>query len=413
MTQEETMLFKQLAAALIVQGENNKNELLAKLSGYSDERGTTETRTKFLKFTEKEISRMPKEIRKEFRTNGLRAHIRKRIRGNSINYEIRCRRQGYNISASGATIEEAKTHFIERLNELQGGGEPDKAIPTGFESFARFYFENYRKRKVSPATYETDFRRLRNNILPHFGNVRIKDITPRMCQTLIDKLNGEGKGKTAEEVYSLVNCIFKHAILYRLIDRNPLELVFHEKHERQHGKALSKSEESYLLTKTPEPYKTLFALGLYTGLRPNEYATARIVGDMIYARNSKRKNGKEETKRIPITPMLRPYLENVSEFEYKTVGALRYWFREAFGNSHKLYDLRTTFYTRCKECGIAAAARDEFMGHSSGALGNAYTDLSDEYLKAEGEKFFWVCPQFAPNFAPKTTKKEERGKSET
>ena len=35
---------------------------------------------------------------------------------------------------------------------------------------------------------------------------------------------------------------------------------------------------------------------------------------------------------------------------------------------------------------IAPVVRDKFVGHWHGALGNAYTDLSEELLKREGEK---------------------------
>lgn len=389
--EEEKVFYAQIAAALLAQGEQTKRELLAAVrpgvSSIEDD-DKTEKEAQFLKFTAKEISRMPKAIRKEFRAEGLRAHIRKRTRGGSTNYEIRCRRQGFNISASGLTVEEAKERFIAKLNELQSAKEeaPEIIVPTDFTSFALDYFENYRKRKVSAATYASDYRRLKGHILPHFKDIAVKDVRPRMCQMLIDKLAKDGKGKTSEEIFSLLNCIFKHAVCYRLIEHNPVDLVLHDKHDRQHGKALTKEEEKRLLDKTPEPYKTLFAIGLYTGLRPNEYATVRIVEGMIHAKNSKRKHGKEETKRIPITPMLRPYMKGVEAVEVKNPEQLRYWFKAVFGDDHKLYDLRTTFYTRCKECNVASAARDEFMGHSAGALGNAYTDLSDEYLKREGEK---------------------------
>ena len=56
-----------------------------------------------------------------------------------------------------------------------------------------------------------------------------------------------------------------------------MDMVFHTKHEREHGKALTKDEEKLLLSSTEgTPYQQMFAIGLYTGLRPNEYKTAYI-----------------------------------------------------------------------------------------------------------------------------------------
>ena len=131
---------------------------------------------------------------------------------------------------------------------------------------------------------------------------------------------------------------------------------------------------------------SLARLFFYTGLRPNEYNTARIEGQFIVAVNSKRKTKRVEYKKIPITPMLAPYLQGINEFEMVNRDVIREKFKAILPN-HIVYDMRTTFYSRCKECGIADAARDEFGGHSLGALGNAYTDLSDEYLLKEGAKF--------------------------
>ena len=226
----------------------------------------------------------------------------------------------------------------------------------------------------------------KNHIAPHFKNAHLKRITPKQCQGLLDRLDEQGKGKTADDVFSLLNMIFKAAIKHSVLHINPMDMVFHAQHERQHGTALTKDEEKLLLTSTAgTPHQIMFAIGLYTGMRPNEYETAKLEGSFITAVNSKRKNGKIEYKKIPVTPMLKPYLNGVDKIEFSSLRILRDRFNKLFPH-HKLYDLRTTFYTRCQECGVADVARDEFVGHSLGALGNAYTDLSDEFLIREGSK---------------------------
>ena len=179
------------------------------------------------------------------------------------------------------------------------------------------------------------------------------------------------------------------AIAHGIISKNPLAVVLIEKHKRTHGKALTKEEEKKLLDGLKGTrYQPLMAVALYTGLRPNEYKTAKIDGDFIIAVNSKRKNGKVEYKKIPVSKMLKGYLEGVTELKFPREEYMRDNFNKILPD-HILYDLRTTFYTRCEECGVAPPARDEFVGHSRGELNDAYCHLSDEYLLNEGKKLVW------------------------
>ena len=328
--------------------DSSQEETTAKDSGSS-----------VLKFSAQEISKMPKTFRREFRTQGCTAHIRKRRSGPyNWNYEVRFRKFGYNIAVSSNNLAEAKQKFIAKLNEVDRFGSAAPSIPSTFDSFANYYFENFYKRKVAAETYRIGLNQYKNHILPNFGNVSMRKITPKACQDILDRLNEQGKGKTADDVHSLLNMIFKAAVKHNVLINNPLDMVFHTKHERQHGTALTKEEEKLLLESTAEtPQQLMFAVGLYTGMRPNEYETAQLEGDFIVAINSKRKNGKVEYKKIPITPMLRPYLDGVDKLQFSSLRIMRDRFNKLFPK-HKLYDLRTTFYTRCQECGISPVARD-------------------------------------------------------
>jgi len=352
----------------------------------------------FLKFNDKEISKMPKAFRHTFIAEGKVIFYRKRIRGKvSCSYEARYRRHGYNISVSATEITDLKQRFIQALHAAESGVKAN-AIPTNFDEFSMYYFETFRKRKVTAATYKSDLYRYNRYIKPYLQSIKIERITPSQCQAIIDRLADAGLNKTVGEIYSLLNVIFKMAIAHGIILRNPMSIVIYDIHESTHGSALTREEEIFLLKAAAgTPFQIMFAIALFTGLRPNEYPSAHVEGNFIVAINSKRKSKKVEYKRIPITSMLRKYIDGVDEFRFYVPQRIREKFRSILPN-HKLYDLRTTFYTRCKECGVADAARDEFVGHSLGKLGNAYTKLTDEYLLLEGKKLenWYSAPEIAP-----------------
>ena len=351
---------------------------------------STDSTASEVKFSQKEIKLMPRKFRQLFRVQGMTARVYRRESGKgNQNYEIRLRSYGYNIYASSNNLEEAKRKFIDKLVEFEKYGITQSDVPDTFTKFFEYFFENFYSRKVAACTLRVAKSQFKNHLSPHFKDVPIRRIVPKQCQMLLDGLEEQGKGKTAEEVFTLLNLIFKAAIKHGILKHNPLDMVFHKKHEREHGTALSKDEEKKLLAETAgTPYQQMFAVGLYTGMRPNEYYTAKVEGKFIIANNSKRKNGKVELKKIPITPMLAPYVKDGEELKFYRLEQIRNKFNGILPG-HKLYDLRTTFYTRCTECGIAEAAIKKYVGHALGGLADTYTDLSDEFLLKEGKKFVY------------------------
>lgn len=89
--------------------------------------------------------------------------------------------------------------------------------------------------------------------------------------------------------------------------------------------------------------------------------------------------------------MLAPYIELLKaqmadwaaysreEYVYK-------YFKKILPN-HKPYDMRTTFATRCQQCGVSEQVVQVFMGHSAKTLlGKVYTKFNDDFLIQEGQK---------------------------
>ena len=342
----------------------------------------------FVEFTDKEILTMPTNFRKLIIVNRKRCRMRRRPCGDGYTYEIRFRAQGYNLSASGKTVELAKANMLKKIRAASPRS-PKNVIPTVFEDFSLYYFERFRRPKVAELTYTYDEIRLKKHILPAIGRKTFRQITPSDCEALLRKLKDEGKGKTADEVHSIMSIIFKGAIAHGLMERNPLAVVPHVQHITKHGKALSDGELEALFARIKDThFEIVYALAVFTGLRPNELKTATVENGMIKAVNSKQKKKDVVYKRIPICKRLTDYLEKVGDLSTFAFRSEKYYSMKfpTFCPGHKLYDLRTTFYSKCKELGIAEPALKAYMGHSNGKLGNSYTDLSLSYLLKEGKK---------------------------
>lgn len=380
-------LAKEKADVLTLAHELNDLSLDAITAEQTAQCGYSQNR--HLIFTEKEIMKMPKTFRKTFRDHGRTVHYRKRTDGRyNCSYEIRYAKRPYDkhpITASGTTLEEAKARFIEKINSIDPTIDIKKEnLPTTFHDFSMYYFENYRIKAVKKQTFDNDMYRYRNHLKDYFASTPIKQIDSDMIQNFVDPYIEEDHIKTAKELVSLLSGIFKYAVEKKLIDRNPCKLVLIESYESEHGIPLTLEEEHHLIDSLKDNRKYLVPLAvvLYSGLRPCEYKTATIDGDFIKAENRKRHSKKVSYKYIPICNRLKEILGDTTElcFPHKS------YMREkliAACPGHKLYDLRTTFDTRCETYHIAEIARKSWMGHGLEKLRKAYGQLPDEWFIEE------------------------------
>lgn len=192
----------------------------------------------FLQFSKKELAKMnlPKNY---IITNDTLIPYKIRVDKNSKSMEIRFQRDGFRIFISATTEARLKERFIAEYKRQ--AEEKDNPTPKTAESFFLFYFEEYRKEAVTPATFKTDLSRLKNHIIPYFGTMRLDDITPKTCKDFFLSLGD--KGKTRDECRSLLNLMFTMAIAHHVMRDNPLNKLLKFQHERVSGKRLTLDEE--------------------------------------------------------------------------------------------------------------------------------------------------------------------------
>lgn len=175
------------------------------------------------------------------------------------------------------TMKEAKQAERNLLLDVEENGLPSNQSdgfqdPT-FGELASLWLENYRT-TVKPSTFENVKSKVEKMTEEHFKELKLKKITVAYCQKIVIELS---KSYVLYNHYlSVINRIFKYAVLMDIISSNPFDKVIKPKSRQtqRKGNFLTKEELKEFLklaqTATLSYFFPLVHLMSYTGLRQGE-----------------------------------------------------------------------------------------------------------------------------------------------
>ena len=175
------------------------------------------------------------------------------------------------------TMKEAKQAERNLLLDVEENGLPSNQSggfqdPT-FEELAQLWLENY-KTTVKPSTFENVKSKVEKMTEEHFEGLKLKKITVAYCQRVVIELS---KTYVLYNHYlSVINRIFKYAVLMDILGSNPFDKVIKPKSRQtqRKGNFLTKEELREFLklaqTATLSYFFPLVHLMSYTGLRQGE-----------------------------------------------------------------------------------------------------------------------------------------------
>ncbi|MBQ8447109.1 MAG: tyrosine-type recombinase/integrase family protein [Clostridia bacterium] len=322
-------------------------------------------------------------------------------------FEAHYRRNGLNIYASAKDFHEMKRRFIEKISTVQ---PPQVKIPYNqkntnnprirfdvlFVDYVNQWLET-KKVTVKASTYAEYERLCEKNLKVAFPDTPITEMTRGIIQEYLFKYIHEGKARTAQKLHLILTCIFDLAV-EDLDIKNPMKKIELPYHESKKGSALTKQEErtlvDYCIKNSKATASSALLVLLYFGLRQSELASISVENETLTCTTSKQLKGRVEvTRSIPFTPMLKKVLphidfERAKETKQRTIASAM---KRLFPKHHP-HELRYTFITRCKECGVNPEVVMLWDGHSfdkdvkTTEVDRGYTDYSQEYLRKEALK---------------------------
>lgn len=283
-----------------------------------------------------------------------------------------------------------------------------------FGEWLQQWFEVYKKPNLQPNSVRNIEQMIRLHTPLWFKALPMVKITPFD----VDKaLSETPNGRTRVYARQVWHSAFVKACRLGYVTRNVMELSEPVRYKKQHGKALTITEQrEFLKAIQGKRIEWIMLFYLYTGVRRCEALTLEwkdidYEQNLILIKGTKTENS---YRHILLTEPIKIILteqkkQNEKDKHYKGRGHLH---KAATGivfpfsaeqisrvfktvcPAHHLHDLRHTFVTRCAESGVNVNVCQQLVGHKTADMTvNVYTHVMDEFKRKEALKYT-IFPDF-------------------
>ncbi|QOS97926.1 site-specific integrase [Brevibacterium sp. JNUCC-42] len=177
------------------------------------------------------------------------------------------------------TKKEAQLDAIQFEQDIANGLYSPSSKVVTFEDVYQQWFEIHAK-TIKRSTQKSIKSLFKNQIIPHFGKLHMKDISKHYCQTFINQIATKFKAVSIVKMY--VGQVFTFALKMDLIKMNPIEYVvipkkasnFVYEDDTEDRSYWERNEIKQFISITKEELKfrdvLLFHMLIYTGARKGE-----------------------------------------------------------------------------------------------------------------------------------------------
>jgi integrase len=352
-----------------------------------------EAKAKAIEYTDTEVVGLKLEVSK----SGRKFYY--------FRYTFNGQKRGMKIGEHGAiTVVEARKQALELRGQVNRGIDPQeektarRAVPT-FQEFAQTEYLPYARQHKRSAN--GDESKIRLHLVPKFGRRKLDEITTRDIQLYHAEIKTSHCAATANRHLSLLSKLFKLAMQWERIAKNPCSGVKKFKENNQRERFLSQDEiQRMFKAMADEPNRVAVAalkFLLLTGLRKEEGLQAKwehvdLERGTLYLPHTKSGKSRhvvlnpealsllQQQERLPENPYVFPGKVKGQALNNPTKAFKR--ILEAAGIENlRIHDLRHSFASLAVNAGATLYQVQHLLGHASAQTTQRYAHLTDGALR--------------------------------